>query len=72
MWGQLKKTVDTFKDVTKSESEQGSRDDVSIQQPRSMVELGSQSSESGDKDSMVQGDGLNITGGKAAAVPALT
>lgn len=56
--GAVEETVDTFKDVTKSESEQGSRDDVSIQQPRSMVELGSQSSESGDKDSMVQGMGL--------------
>lgn len=68
----VEETVDTSKDVVKSGSEQESRDDVSIQQPRSLVELGSQSYESGDKDSTVQKNGLDITTGTVTAVPALT
>ena len=65
----VEETVDTFGDTEKSGSEQGARDDVSIQQLWSVVELGSQPYESGGKDVGVQMDGLDITTG-TAAIPA--
>jgi len=68
----MEETVGSDENAGKGRSEQRSSANIGIQQPRSMVELGSQSYESGDKDIEVQKDGLSIPVGTATAVPALT
>lgn len=68
----VEETGNPDEEPAKSGAEQGQGDDLSVQQPRAMVELGGQPYESGDKECVVQEAGSDITAGTAEAVPELT